>query len=96
MRVSIDLFEYNITDFEALYTGCSWMKEKDERGLKICRAQANLFVASLTLTECNSAVFLRRFMNSSVVERMDKTKNIAMGDYQIVVHEHRRIKYSMN
>ena len=48
------------------------MKEMDEMGLKICRAQANLFVASLTLTECSSAVFLRRFMNSSVAERMDK------------------------
>ncbi len=48
------------------------MKEIDEMGLFICRAQANLFVASLTLTECSSAVFLRRFMNSSVAERMDK------------------------
>ena len=48
------------------------MKEMDEMGLKICRAQANLFVASLTLTECSSPVFLRRFMNSSVAGRMDK------------------------
>lgn len=47
------------------------MKNMDEAGLKCCKAQADLFVASLKLTECSSAVFLRRFMNSSVAKRMD-------------------------
>ncbi len=48
------------------------MKTIDETGFKLCRAQAELFVASLSLTECSSAVFLRRFMNSSVAKRMDE------------------------
>lgn len=48
------------------------MKNMDEAGLKCCKAQADLFVASLKLTECSSAVFLRRFMNSSVAKRMDE------------------------
>ncbi len=47
------------------------MKNMDEAGLKCCKAQADLFVASLKLTECSSAVFLRRFMSSSVAKRMD-------------------------
>lgn len=75
------LLEFNITDCEALYSECSWMKEIDEIGLFLCRAQANLFVASLTLIECSSAVVLRRFMNSSVAGRMDKAKNITTNDY---------------
>lgn len=47
------------------------MKAMDETGLKLCRAQAELFVSSITLTDCSSAVFLRRFMNSSAAKRMD-------------------------
>ena len=47
------------------------MKTMDEAGLKLCRAQAELFVSSITMTTCSSAVFLRRFMNSSVAKRMD-------------------------
>ena len=48
------------------------MKTMDETGLKLCRAQAELFVSSLSLTDCSSAVFLRRFMNSSAAKRMDE------------------------
>ena len=48
------------------------MRKMDDIGFKLCKAQADLFVSSLTLTECSSAVFLRRFMNSNVAKRMDK------------------------
>ncbi len=48
------------------------MKPMDETGLKLCRAQAELFVSSITQTDSSSAVFLRRFMNSSVAKRMDE------------------------
>ena len=47
------------------------MKKMDETGIKLCKAQADIFVSSLSLTECSSAVFLRRFMNSSAAKRMD-------------------------
>ncbi len=47
------------------------MKKIDETGLKLCKAQAELFAASVSLAECSSAVFLRRFMNSKVAKRMD-------------------------
>lgn len=48
------------------------MKPMDEIGLKLCKAQAELFVSSISLTDCSSAVFLRRFMNSAVAKRMDE------------------------
>ncbi len=48
------------------------MKTMDEIGLKLCKAQAELFVSSITLADCSSAVFLRRFMNSAVAKRMDE------------------------
>ena len=47
------------------------MKKMDEAGRKLCKAQAELFASSAALTKCSSAVFLRRFMNSSAAERMD-------------------------
>ena len=47
------------------------MKTMDEIGNKLCRAQAELFVSSISLTNCSSAIFLRRFMNSSAAKRMD-------------------------
>ena len=47
------------------------MKKIDETGLKLCKVQAQLFAASVSLAECSSAVFLRRFMNSNVAKRMD-------------------------
>lgn len=43
----------------------------DETGKKLCKAQAELFVSSIELTDCSSAIFLRRFMYSSVAKRMD-------------------------
>lgn len=47
------------------------MKKMDETGKKLCKAQAELFVSSIELAECSSAIFLRRFMYSSVAKRMD-------------------------
>jgi len=47
------------------------MKAMDELGRKLCKAQAELFVSSISLTECSSAVFLRRYMNSAAAKRMD-------------------------
>lgn len=48
------------------------MKKIDEFGLDLCKAQAKLFVDSLSYVKCSSSVFLRRFMNSLVAKRMDK------------------------
>ena len=47
------------------------MKTMDEIGNKLCKAQAELFVSSISLTNCSSAFFLRRFMNSSAARRFD-------------------------
>lgn len=47
------------------------MKKIDSIGLGLCRAQAKLFVDSLSYTDCSSPVFLRRFMNSKVAKRFD-------------------------
>lgn len=47
------------------------MKKIDSLGLKMCSYQANLFEASIRQTECSSAIFIRRFMNSALAKRMD-------------------------
>ncbi len=47
------------------------MREIDSYGLKLCEFQANLFEKSIEEAECSSPVFLRRFMNSELAERMD-------------------------
>lgn len=48
------------------------MKKIDEEGLKLCALQAETFADSLTVTQCSSPVFIRRFMNSEVAARMDR------------------------
>ncbi len=47
------------------------MKEIDEKGLMLCKMQARMFAESLKKTECSSPVFIRRFMNSKFVKRLD-------------------------
>ncbi len=47
------------------------MKIIDENGLKLCKIQAELFADSLSRLECSSPIFIRRFMNSKVAQRMD-------------------------
>lgn len=47
------------------------MKKIDSLGLKICSYQAVLFENSIEKTDCSSAIFIRRFMNSDIAKRMD-------------------------
>lgn len=47
------------------------MRRIDEIGLKLCKMQADVFSASVNVTNCSSPIFLRRFMNSQVAQRMD-------------------------
>lgn len=46
------------------------MRELDAAQRQLCELQAQIFDSSIQL-ECGSAVFIRRFMNSSLAERMD-------------------------
>lgn len=47
------------------------MRKIDEIGLKLCKMQAEVFSASVKETNCSSLIFMRRFMNSGVAQRMD-------------------------
>lgn len=47
------------------------MREFDADGLLVCKYQASIFERSLIKTECGSAVFIRRFMNSDVTAHLD-------------------------
>lgn len=47
------------------------MLKIDSYGLELCKYQANLFATSLNVVPCSSAIFLRRFMNSRLAQRMD-------------------------
>lgn len=47
------------------------MRKIDEMGLKLCKMQADVFAASTAETKCSSLIFIRRFMNSQVAQRMD-------------------------
>lgn len=47
------------------------MKKMDSLGLMMCRYQAALFEASIQHTQCSSAIFIRRFMNSDLAKRLD-------------------------
>lgn len=48
------------------------MKKMDHYGLKLCQFQAQLFQNSIEQTDCSSGIFIRRFMNSDLANRMDK------------------------
>jgi len=50
----------------------SAMKKIDEERLRLCALQAEVFTVSLTVTQCSSPVFIRRFMHSEVAARMDR------------------------
>jgi hypothetical protein len=47
------------------------MKKIDEYGKKICGFQAELFKDSIVHQACSSKIFIRRFMNSELAERID-------------------------
>lgn len=49
------------------------MKIMDSIGLKMCHYQAGLFELSKDYTNCSSKIFIRRFMNSELAKRMDRT-----------------------
>lgn len=46
-------------------------REMDQTGLMLCDIQGKIFEQSVTSEECSSNVFIRRFMNSKFVSRMD-------------------------
>ncbi len=47
------------------------MRALDSNDLLLCRMQGRFFESSVHMTGCASAVFVRRFMNSQLAERMD-------------------------
>ncbi len=47
------------------------MKEIDNNGLLLCSMQARIFADTVEHTDCSSAVFIRRYMLSDFVKRMD-------------------------
>lgn len=47
------------------------MNQIDEIGLKLCKIQAKVFSKSIQKVNCSSLIFIRRFMNSQVAQRMD-------------------------
>lgn len=46
-------------------------REMDQVGLLLCDIQGKIFEQSVTREECSSNIFIRRFMNSKFVSRMD-------------------------
>ncbi|MBO4461076.1 MAG: antitoxin [Clostridiales bacterium] len=48
------------------------MRIMDSYGLAECRFQAELFEASCEKQACSSKIFVRRFMNSDLAERIDR------------------------
>ena len=46
-------------------------REMDQIGLLLCDIQGKIFEQSVTREECSSNIFIRRFMNSKFVSRMD-------------------------
>lgn len=47
------------------------MRPISHDGLVLCHMQAEVFRSSAELLDCSSAVFVRRFMNSRIAQRMD-------------------------
>ena len=46
-------------------------REMDQVGLLLCAVQGKIFEQSVTSEECSSSIFIRRYMNSKFVSRMD-------------------------
>ena len=49
------------------------MRTIDNNGLILCDMQSELFENSINL-DCSSEIFIRRFMNSSIVKKFDSTQ----------------------
>ena len=56
------------------------MKQIDLNGLDLCKIQAKIFEESLNEFTGSSAVFIRRFMNSKVAQRMDNVSFLFESD----------------
>lgn len=52
------------------------MREFDDKGLNLAKAQGNIFVESLERYECSSSYFIKRFMNSEICSRIDRENEI--------------------
>mgnify|MGYP000009480253 FL=1 len=59
-------------------------REMDQVGLLLCDVQGKIFEQSVTREECSSNIFIRRFMNSKFVSRMD---NLTFINESITIEE---------
>ena len=59
-------------------------REMDQVGLLLCDVQGKIFEQSVTSEECSSSIFIRRYMNSKFVSRMD---NLTFINESITVEE---------
>lgn len=48
------------------------MKTMDNDGLLLCKMQGEIFEKSITLENCSSSVFIRRYMNSKICMSLDE------------------------
>lgn len=47
------------------------IRELDTNGLRLCKYQGDLFERSLSKFDCSSPVFIRRFIKSKLVDKLD-------------------------
>ena len=52
------------------------MREFDLNGLRIAEFQAKIFERSLEYFSCSSPIFIRRFLHSNLLERLDKNNSV--------------------
>lgn len=81
------------------------MKIIDDIGVKLCRTQGEVFSESAAKAACSSAIFIRRFMNSSFALRLDEggilteifDKNIVFEEleYEFGPSDYGKEKYSI-
>ena len=51
------------------------MRELDTNGLRLCEYQGKIFEKSIDRFDCSTAIFLRRFLHSDFLERLDKNNS---------------------
>lgn len=81
-------------------------REMDQTGLLLCDVQGKIFEQSITIEDCSSNIFIRRFMNSKFVSRMDNltflNESTTIEDVFDEINEeygkstYGKIKFSMN
>ena len=57
------------------------MREFDLNGLRLAEYQAKLFEASVDRFNCSTAIFLRRFLHSDLLETLDKNNSAILNLY---------------